>query len=117
MVIKKTHVSRGRHITAPISISYRGTGYISDPDTKQDVLVKTEALNTALNRDIVLVLVHPKKPDARLTGEVIRVIERSKTQFVGVVEKKHGTYIVVPDDQRMYGGRKNQARHKSACQT
>lgn len=59
-------------------------------------------MNTALNRDTVEIALLPKVEGERLRGEVIKIIKRAKTQFVGTIEKEDGLSFLAPDDQRMY---------------
>ena len=70
-----------------ISISSKGTGYVvigADKDKKQDPEIDFRHLNTSLHGDLVEILLHPKNA-GRQTAEVIKIIARAKTRFVGVL--------------------------------
>ncbi|HJL55800.1 MAG: ribonuclease R [Candidatus Pacebacteria bacterium] len=90
------------HITGNITVTRRGVGYVPNEAFEEDIEIPNDYINTALNKDEVEIMLHPKVEGKRLQGEVIKIIERAKTQFVGTVEKQDGLSFLDPDDQRMY---------------
>jgi len=84
-----------------ISISSRGTGYLSWGGGETDIEIETEHLVPALHGDTVEVTTTTYK-DGRMQGKVLRVIERAKTEFVGTITKKDGKTILATDDKRLY---------------
>jgi len=64
--------------------------------------IEHEHLGTALNGDEVEVTLHAKRKEARQTGEVTKILNRKRIQFVGVLEHEKGMCFLVPDDKRMY---------------
>lgn len=96
---------KSSHITGIITVTRRGVGYVAmeyPPAGGEDIEIPNDYINTALNRDIVEIMLHPKVEGERLRGEVIKIIERAKTQFVGTIEKQDGLSFFAPDDQRVY---------------
>ncbi len=79
-------------IEAVIAVARNGMGYIG-----KDIEIPHNLLNTALNGDTVLIERSGKKD-----GEVLRVLERSRDTFVGVLEREQEYLFLVPDDRRMY---------------
>ena len=93
---------KDRTITTKIKTIRKAIGFIEDPkDLENDIVVESDKLNTALNNDIVEVRVIHEKKDEKL-GEVVKIIERSRTTFVGTVEERNGKFGVVPDDKKLY---------------
>ncbi|MFA6274132.1 MAG: ribonuclease R [Candidatus Paceibacterota bacterium] len=90
-----------KRLQGTISISSKGTGYVKILDREDDVEINSRQLNTALHGDTVEIVLHPKK-QKRITGEVIKIITRTKNNFVGVLEKEKGIYFLKPDDTKMY---------------
>lgn len=90
------------HITGNIIVTRRGVGYVPNEAFEEDIEIPNDYINTALNKDTVEIMLHPKVEGERLQGEVVKVIERAKTQFVGTIEKQDGLSFLAPDDQRMY---------------
>ncbi len=93
-----------------IKLSMKGFGYVDLPgqekikkrEERQAVEIAPTNLNMALNGDVVKVLIHPKKGDLRLSGEVTEIITPGKREFVGVLEAENGFFYLVPDDKKMY---------------
>jgi len=91
-----------KSITGTLFINTRGTGYVTAEGFNEDIEIINEDLNTARHDDTVEITLLPKQKNQRQRGEVKRVIEHAKTQFVGTIEKSDGITYVVPDDKRMY---------------
>lgn len=85
-----------------IYLSTRGFGYVEAPGMEEDIEIPPELLNTALNRDRVKVVPHPKKHGKRVRGEVVEVLERAKTRFVGTLQEENGYRFVRADDRKVY---------------
>jgi len=85
-----------------ISVNSRAVGFVADEKSKEDVMIETAHLATALNKDEVEVEVLGAKVRGRKTGKVVKIIKRTKTQFVGTIEEKGTRLVLVPDDFRMY---------------
>jgi len=88
-----------------ISTTRKGAGYIDNSDPRKDsVYIEEGNLNTALNGDTVEVRFAMKNIRGVKTsvGEVLRIVERAKDHFVGIVDISNGEYVVIPDDKKMY---------------
>ena len=91
--------------TGTIRTTRKGLGFVTveDGPFEDDIYIEQGELNTALPYDTVEVMVHPrKKSDERYTGEVVNIVERKKTQFVGHVEQEDGFMFVIPDNNKIY---------------
>ncbi len=84
-----------------ISISSKGTGYVSIEGVEEDIEVGAQDLNTALHGDTVEVALRGKAK-GRKQGEVLRVVKRQKSKFAGVLEQEDQVIFLKPDDTRMY---------------
>lgn len=89
-------------IEGAITVSKRGIGYVSNEAFEEDIEILNNYINTALNKDIVEIILHPKVEGERLHGEVVKIVKRAKMKFVGTIEKQDGLFFLAPDDQRMY---------------
>lgn len=85
-----------------IRLTGKGFGYVEVPDLTEDIEVAPERLNTALHRDTVRVVRIPQIRRGRAQGEVVEVLTRAKTRFVGTLEKEGDLFFVRPDDHRVY---------------
>lgn len=98
---KQKHAEELR-VEGTISLTGKAVGYVPVEGEEDDIEIEESSLNTALHGDRVVILLHPKMPHKRRSGEVIEVLFRAKTNFVGKIEKKGNTVFLLPDDRRMY---------------
>lgn len=89
------------YITGTVDMTRMGYGYISSDDLEEDVFVSAKNLNTAIHGDKVKVLLYAKRKGTRPEGEVVEIIERWRTTFVGTVEILPNFAFLVPDNKNM----------------
>jgi len=89
------------HVTGTVDMTRMGYGFISSDDIEDDVFVSAKNLNTALHGDRVKVLLYAKRKGARPEGEVVEIIERWRTSFVGTVEIMPNFAFLIPDNKNM----------------
>jgi len=112
----KSNEKIGKILTGPISVNSKGVGFFDLPGadgkpvrsqgkSKKDsesLEIQPENLGRAFAGDIVEVRATGKKVRDRLQAEVVRIVSRAKTEFVGTVQKNDEMIYIVPDDKRMY---------------
>ena len=105
----------------PISVSTKGVGYFDiprgdgkKPDRDASIEIQPENLNRAFPGDTVEVeLTGDPSSRAKLAtgqgqvknrdqGKVLKIVERARDEFVGLVEKQDEKTYVIPDDKRIY---------------
>lgn len=93
-----------KYIKGRVVINSFGTGYLLSEEAEEDIKIEKSSLNTALHNDEVEVSLLPKKKNERQQGEVVRVIKRAKSSFVGTIErkKKKNYAFLIPDDKKMH---------------
>lgn len=96
----KVKIARG-YITGTVDMTRMGYGFISTDDLEDDVFVTAKNLKTALHGDKVKVWLYAKRKGARPEGEVVEIIERWKTSFVGTVEIMPNFAFLIPDNKNM----------------
>lgn len=89
------------HITGIVDLTRMGYGFITTEDMDDDVFVTAKNLKTALHGDKVKVWLYAKRKGARPEGEVVEIIERSRTTFVGTVEIMPNFAFLIPDNKNM----------------
>jgi ribonuclease R len=101
----------GRYLVKAISQEYyegkidmtgRKTAYFVCPELEEDVFIPTNNLNRALDKDKVKVYVYNRRKGKRPEGEVIEVVERNKTEFVGVIDIQKNFAFVSTANPKMY---------------
>ena len=85
-----------------IDMTGRKTAYFVCSDLEEDVFIPTNNLNHALDKDIVKVYVYNKRKGKKSEGEVIEIIERNKTDFVGVIDIQANFAFVSTANPKMY---------------
>ena len=85
-----------------IDMTSRKTAYFICDEFSEDVFIPTNNLNRALDKDKVKVYVYNRRKGKRPEGEVISVIERNKTEFVGVIDIQANFAFVSTANPKMY---------------
>ena len=83
-----------------ISIAAKGFGFVTVDKDKPDVFIAPNHTQQALNGDRVKIQVL-KFGKSRVEGQVIEVVERERTQFVGTIQMHDKFAFLVPDNVRM----------------
>ncbi|MDT0606284.1 ribonuclease R [Croceitalea rosinachiae] len=89
-------------LSGKVDMTSSGNAYILVDDLDEDVFIPNHKINKAFHGDLVEVKLRPSKNKKRPEGEVIRILERKKTTFVGILERKKTFAFVRPTDSRMY---------------
>ncbi|WP_298117716.1 ribonuclease R [Flavobacterium sp.] len=85
-----------------IDMTSRRTAYFICDEFEDDVFIPTNNLNHALDKDKVKVYVYNRRRGKKPEGEVIEVLERSKTEFVGVIDIQKNFAFVTTANAKMY---------------
>lgn len=88
--------------TGVLEITSTGRGYVVCEELEDDLMIEKKHLNKALHGDKVEVLVREKKYKNKHEGQVIKILKRNKTVFVGVFEKNKDYAFVNTRNARMY---------------
>ena len=85
-----------------IDMTGRKTAYFICQEFGEDVFIPTNNLNRALDKDKVKVYIYNRRKGKRPEGEVIEVVERAKTDFVGVISIQPNFAFVSTANPKMY---------------
>lgn len=90
-------------IIGTVDMTADGSAFIvPDDEFERDIYVAPRKLRNALNGDKVKVYVYAKKTSGRKKeGEVVEIISRLKTDFIGVAKISERFAFVIPDDRKM----------------
>ncbi len=99
---KYSLASTKNYYTGRVDIAGRGQGYIIVDDLEEDILVKNKNLNKALNGDIVEVYVFKRRKGGKTEGEVSQILQRKRTEFVGIITVHENFAFVECSDYKMY---------------
>lgn len=91
-----------RHVVGRLSCHPDGFGFVLPEDEGElDVYVSLKAMRGAMHGDRVDVRVDAEKPDGRLAGTVLTVLERAHTSLPGRFVRSGAHARVVPEDPRI----------------
>ena len=85
-----------------LDLTSNGNGYFICDDFENDIFIPSINLGKGLHQDTVKVYVYKKRRSNKFEGEVVEIIERHKTEFVGVLQMNKTFGFVIPDNQKMY---------------
>lgn len=90
-------------VTGTVDMTADGSAFIiPDDEFEKDIYIAPRKLKNALNGDKVKVYVFAKKMSGRRNeGEVVEIISRSKTDFIGVAKVAERFAFIIPDDRKM----------------
>ncbi len=91
----------GAYVTGEVELTGRGAAYIISKEVKEDIFVAFANLKHALNGDIVKVLVYARSKNRRPEGEVVEILERKRSTFVGIIQSSAGYAFLIPSGKQL----------------
>jgi len=107
---KIKEADKGKYILVPerhyhfgvVDMTSNGNAYVVCEDLEHDIYIPQRNINKAFDNDYVKVYVYKRKKNKKQEGDIIEIIERAKTEFVGVLQLSKNFGFVIPDDFKMY---------------
>jgi ribonuclease R len=86
-----------------MDITMSGKAYFICDELENDIHIPGRNLNHALHGDQVRVYsYHRQRSNTKREGDVVEILKRAKTEFVGTIQLHKNHAFVIPDDVRMY---------------
>ncbi len=95
-------IAKADYIEGKIDMTSRKTAYFVSPELEEDVFIPTNNLNKALDKDKVKVYIYNRRRGRKPEGEVVEILERNKTEFVGVIDIQKNFAFVATANPKMY---------------
>ncbi|MNJ99317.1 Ribonuclease R [compost metagenome] len=95
-------LAKADYVEGTIDMTSRKTAYFVSPELEDDVFIPTNNLNKALDKDKVKVYIYNRRKGRRPEGEVVEIIERAKTDFVGIIDIQKNFAFVSTANPKMY---------------
>ena len=90
------------YVTGTIDMKQGGKAYvIPDEEGREDIQIAPNNTHHALHGDTVKVLMFPQRKMHKPEGQVVEIIKRAKTRFVGVIQKQARFAFMVSDSRTM----------------
>ena len=94
--------SSQQYYEGTVDMTSRKAGYFVCDELENDVFIPFINLNHALDGDIVKAYVYNRRSSRKPEAEVIEIVERAKTEFVGVVDIQKNFGFVTTANAKMY---------------
>lgn len=91
-----------QYITGTIDFTSQGTAFVVFSESEDDIYIPQYKSKNALQGDLVKLQLLQKRSGKRKEGEVIEVIKRAKTEFVGTIKINPKFAFVIPDSHKIH---------------
>lgn len=95
-------ITKAEYYEGKIDMTSRKTGYFMCDELENDVFVPFVNLNKALHGDKVRAYIYNRRSSRRPEAEVLEILERAKTEFVGVIDVQKNFAFVSTANAKMY---------------
>ncbi|MBO7101234.1 MAG: ribonuclease R [Bacteroidales bacterium] len=90
------------YVTGIIDMKQGGKAYvIPDEEGREDIQIAPNNTHHALHGDTVKVLMFPQRKMHKPEGQVVEILKRAKTRFVGVIQRQERFAFMVSDSRTM----------------
>ena len=97
-----------KYVEGTVEMKSTGKAYVVRDDGEgEDIFIAAQDTYKALHGDRVRVAMFPKRNNSKPEGEIVEVLERKHTEFVGVLTISHGYVFVRPDVEWMQTAKKS----------
>lgn len=93
--------TRMGNITGTVDMTARGSAFIVSDEIEEDIFVAQPNLNRALHGDTVQVYLYARKKSKQPEGEVVEIVKRKKTTFVGTIDISKNYAFLVSSSRNM----------------
>ena len=95
-------ISKSEYYEGVIDMTSRKNGYFVCEELEDDVFVPFINLNHALDGDKVKAYIYNRRSSRKPEAEVLEILERKKTEFVGVIDIQKNFGFVTTTNAKMY---------------
>ena len=95
-------ISKSEYYEGVIDMTSRKNGYFVCEELEEDVFVPFINLNHALDGDKVKAYIYNRRSSRKPEAEVLEILERKKTEFVGVIDIQKNFGFVTTTNTKMY---------------
>jgi len=95
-------ISKAEYYEGIVDMTSRKTGYFVCDELEDDVFIPFINLNHALDGDKVKAYIYNRRSSRKPEAEVLEILERKKTEFVGVIDIQKNFAFVTTANVKMY---------------
>lgn len=90
-----------RYITGTADLTMSGTAYVISDELEQDVFIAAKHTSGVLQGDVVKVLLFPDRKTGKHEGQIVEIIKRARTEFVGTLQLSTRFAFLVSDNNKI----------------
>ncbi len=90
------------YLTGSIDFTSQGTAFVVIGNGQDDVFIPFKKTKDALQGDLVKIVISSRGSGKRKEGEVVEVLQRAKTQFVGTLRMSQKFAFVITDNHKIH---------------
>ena len=94
-------LTSNEYFTGTVDMASRGNAYIISEDFEDDIFIASNNINKALHGDTVELYIYKRKKNGKQEGEITQILERARSEYVGIVQLNEKFAFVVPDSNKM----------------
>ncbi|MGZ3901185.1 MAG: ribonuclease R [Bacteroidia bacterium] len=91
-----------QYVTGTIDFTSQAAAFVVFSETEDDIFIAAKKTKDALQGDLVKVYLLPRRSGKRKEGEVVEVIKRNKTEFVGTIKINPKFAFVIADSNKLH---------------
>jgi ribonuclease R len=95
-------ISKAEYYEGTVDMTSRKSGYFVCSELEEDVYIPFINLNHALDGDKVKCYIYNRRSSRKPEAEVLEILERAKTEFVGVIDIQKNFGFVTTTNAKMY---------------
>ena len=95
-------ISKAEYYEGTVDMTTRKSGYFVCKELEDDVYIPFINLNHALDGDKVKCYIYNRRSSRKPEAEVLEILERAKTEFVGVIDIQKNFAFVTTTNAKMY---------------
>lgn len=96
-------IPQSNRLRGILELNQNGYGFVVlQNDKLGDIFIASRNIGTAFNGDVVEVEVFAKQKGKNVEGQIVKVIERKRKEYVGSLKKSKALYFISPDDPSIH---------------
>ncbi len=88
-------------VEGKVDMKQTGKAYVITDEMEDDIFISYNNTAHALQGDQVKVQLFPKRKGHKIEGQIIEILKRNKTEFVGTIEMSANYAFLIPDMKNM----------------
>jgi len=98
---KYKYIKKETFVEGKVDLLSSGNAFIIVEGMEDDIFISSKNINGAMPSDFVRVNIFNKKTEGRKEGEIVEVLQRNKSEFVGTLDVSEKYAFLVPDNDRV----------------